>query len=147
MNVEKLRKLQQWIRDEPRRYHQDSWGERGSRMVEELNPPCGTVACLGGSACLMEGYEPDLTGGCRTFSMFIISVVEGEVRLEHAYKLAKDILGLTYRQADKLFDAGALGWSYRARSFYRNATTQEARVEAACMAIDDLIADDDGVNE
>jgi len=56
VNVRKLRKLQKWILAEPRRFHMAFWAVGGKHhLVAKQNPPCGTVACLAGNACLMEG--------------------------------------------------------------------------------------------
>lgn len=58
MKIKKLEKLKAYILEEPRRYRQAMWiYPRNSDVFEEQKPPCGTLGCLAGNACVMEGYR------------------------------------------------------------------------------------------
>lgn len=136
---QKLRKLQTWIREEPRRYNQDVYLEIGSksRMVNAQKPPCGTVCCLAGAACMMEGLKPYNESGNES-SFDFVWVRDRKQTISAA---AQNILDLSDRQRINLFRAFGDGWSDVAYIAYSRAFTQEERVEAACMAIDELIAE------
>lgn len=137
MNVAKLKKLKKWILDEPRRYNQATWIDThpSSRYLRDQQPPCGTVACMAGNACLMEGYK-QANPQSSDFDMVSPDGDNTEVEVEVA---ARMILDLSESQADKLFDPEASGWDKDARALYFESDLPNSRARAAAMAIDALI--------
>lgn len=131
MNIAKLKKLKKWILDEPRRYNQNTWVDMGGKYASIQNPPCGTVACLAGSACLMEGYVP-IPG-------------TNSVRKPHSKgelfvaDVAAAILKLNFSEQGNFFALNGEGWDSKASRAYKAATTPKQRAKAAAMAIDALI--------
>lgn len=96
MNIAKLEKLKQWILDEPRRYRQERWLYAPDSIVVRMQkPPCGTAACLAGSACLMEGYTPIFPEGVTAG----YAVKSSDGTLFDVEQLATGILGLTEEQS------------------------------------------------
>lgn len=134
MNIRKMLKLKKWILDEPRRYHQGVWMSRESFTVVDQRPPCGTVACLAGSACLMEGYDT------KNQSAFIAFVSKNGGKLRPIKTVACEILGLTPYQAANLFDGTCDGWEEGNANAYDNAKSPLDRARAAAAEIDRLIA-------
>lgn len=130
LKIAKLKKLKRWILDEPRRYNQNVWFTQRGDLVADQKPPCGTVACLGGSACLMEGL---------TVSGMFDTMVEVNGNPTPIREVAGEILGLSSSQADQLFESDGDGWPNKARAAYHSATTPEQYAKAAAMAIDALI--------
>lgn len=133
MNIAKLKKLKKWILADPRRYNQNTWLETGdTQKVLLQKPPCGTVACLAGAACLMEGYIPA--------GRFLNAVFKpGSKEDIFVADAAQEILGITPGQRGKLFGLAGHGWDTKANKAYLEATTLEGRARAAAMAIDALI--------
>lgn len=124
MNIPKLRKLKKFILAEPRRYNQNTWFTKCGPFVDEQKPPCGTVCCLAGAACLMEGfnYKEMLFADQNTIGQD-----------------AAKILGLAKDEAMHFFGADGTGWHPKAHSLYVEAKTVEDRAKAAALAIDLLI--------
>jgi hypothetical protein len=132
MNIAKLKKLKKWILDEPRRYNQNTWVATEGPRVANQNPPCGTVACLAGSACLMEGFEP-------VGADFGNHVKDRNGSIYFVGELGAEILGLTEDEAGNLFALNANGWPRNAQSAYMKSTDLIGRAQAAAKAIDALI--------
>lgn len=132
MNVEKLRKLKAYILEEPRRYRQEKWFfSKDDREFLEQNPACGTMGCLAGNACLMEGYKPIL----ENYLLWKVQDCEGV--LTDPDDTAAKILGLTKFESVDLFNS--FGWGSEARNAYWSAESPEARAKAAAMELDRLI--------
>jgi hypothetical protein len=132
MKISKLKKLKQWILAEPRRYYQNVWvANKENPITQQQNPPCGTVGCLAGNACLMEGHIKRIDG--------IGNAFDKNGNCVYCPKLAQQILGLTRQTAEWLFDVSGNGWSTEAKIAYDNATTLEGRAQAAAMELDRLI--------
>lgn len=73
MNVELLRKVQQYILAEPKRFNLDVWGmtvdpdfyeelmedtgdyEEDSQILLKDRPPCGAIGCIAGNTCIVNG--------------------------------------------------------------------------------------------
>lgn len=104
-----------------------------SSAVRDQQPPCGTVGCIAGNVCLMEGYVLDKAPQETVHK-------KGERRHFEISDVAQKILGLSDRQAANLFSYATDGWSHRASQLYFESGTVEGRAQAAAMAIDDLIA-------
>jgi hypothetical protein len=139
MNVTKLRKLKKWILAEPRRYNQKYWMfSAHSDVVLNQAPPCGTAACLAGSACLMEGYKPYIDENVES-RIDYVRKPRGKKQF-NIENLGQEILGLTDYQSNNLFSSSCNGWSDRSRNAYFCSITLQDRAQAAVMAIDDFIA-------
>lgn len=98
INVPLLRKTLEHITAHPDEWDQDIWAER---------TPCGTVACLAGTAVLLQGfeldfYESECDCGCRegTTASYVISDPPQTIQ-----EVARTTLGLTEDQADDLFES------------------------------------------
>ena len=139
MNIEKLKKLKEWILAEPRRYNQSFWIDgKGSKAVTEQKPPCGTTACLAGSACLMEGYKPKFIMNNEAMGAYSV-VFPNTSETFLIDEEAMEILGLTARQAYYLFKREASGWSAAARDAFYAAHDVLEKAQAAAMQIDYMI--------
>jgi hypothetical protein len=132
LNVKLLRRIQKYIMEEPRRFLMDAWGIKarsqkewkrkteyceGQPKFEDASdnmPPCGTAACIAGTANL-------LTGG---------------KKLSADVRAAKQI-GLSKLQAENLFYK--FNWPARFEVRYDSAKTPKARAKIACQRIDHLI--------
>lgn len=123
--VEKLRKLQKFILEEPRRFNLGFWGvhvapERKTASISEIEeflsydlaaeevervlsnfPPCGTVACLAGNVCVMEKIVKPTVDSWREVYSFSYDTRE----------LACQALGISEEEGDKLFFLHS--WGYR----------------------------------
>lgn len=103
-NKELLLKTLQYIKDHPEEHDQNRWFKR---------TPCGTTACVAGTAAILSGYRPygwipryddegvvsvELTG-------YVVEVGAEHPSAENIYvePLAQDLLGLTAVQVDRLF--------------------------------------------
>jgi hypothetical protein len=146
VNVEKLKQLKAFILAEPRRYDQSFWMfGKESDVVKMQKPPCGTAACLAGSACLMEGWTPDYKCPDPDYSsdgQALSHVIKGKKR-EYISELARYILELTKDEAENLFSASCLGWGIRNANAYKMAKTPLGRAKAAAAEIDRLIAQEE----
>ena len=142
MNVEKLKQLKAFILAEPRRYNQEFWilGKESS-VVADQKPPCGTAACLAGSACLMEGWTPDYkrSSGYYQDKAAFARVIKGRKSV-YVDELASEILELTEDDAENLFSASCDGWDIGNAAAYHAAKTPLGRAKAAAAEIDRLIA-------
>jgi hypothetical protein len=136
MNVEKLRKLQEFIQINPARFsmkegiaHRGGWSESSFVEVFELLeiPACNTAACLAGETYIMEQGLPNC------------GVVWGTVQTE-----AMRILGLTSAEADRLFylpnNFGYYCWPHDFAKRYGAAQTPQERVQVAVDRIELFIA-------
>jgi hypothetical protein len=141
LNIEKMRKLKEWILAEPRRYYQEDW----IVFIEdqewgEQTPPCGTAACLAGSACLMEGWKPIKDDSHFNNTAYVQKPGEEPRPVK---QVAMEILGLEYsNRYDNivdLFSGRAIGWSDENQEAYNQATTPLGRALAAANEIDRLI--------
>lgn len=117
VNVPLLRKTMEHIKSHPEHWHQGSWRTDISEdMAESLNAgratgrhrpvpiSCGTAMCFAGWACELAGdeWEADVFGGLDQFFVSDHVMVDGQpVR---AAERARDLLGLTRFQADRLFE-------------------------------------------
>ncbi len=129
MNVELLLKVVEYAEQEPRRFDMGDWyvdvsgvitgdddldsivsNDSGfaARDVEKL-PPCGTIGCIAGTACILAGdlqYETTIFDGFELRSYY--DPYRGW------YRTAVDLLDLSYEQADRLFypkrEVSERGW-------------------------------------
>lgn len=119
MNIEKMKKLKEYILAEPARYEQNDWLNTKGYLVEMQNPPCGTVACLAGNACMMEGYKP-------VRSSYGYTVRRGSGRAMDVECAAIEILGLSDTEQDP-FAGDAMDWFSKARTLYQKTNVQFER--------------------
>lgn len=140
MNTRALRKLIKWIQAEPRRFDMQQWVASES-LLEKLDPPCGTVGCLAGMACHMQGHR-------LLFSDSELGGTQAAVkRGKHlpVEPLATRLLGLDSDQAARLFYIRKLHpdadffWPDKFENQYLKAKTQRGRVGAAVRRIEHFI--------
>ena len=125
MNVRLLRKIQEHILAEPKRYEQESWATS-----------CGTAACIGGWACILTGSRPKSVAN-ETFDVF------GK---------ARRVLGLEYEAAERLFSVpceyvvrnaaifkARYIWPLKYQKRYLAAKTAKGRVRVAIDRINHFI--------
>lgn len=135
MKIRKLRKLKEWILAEPRRFDMTFWAGQINTILAQ-QPPCGTVGCLAGMACHMEGKKL-VAGTGMTEDDLVISREAGW------------ILGLSNVQASRLFyldtlhgNAGGGTWPKRFENAYLKAGTLEEKAKIAAKRIDHFIKTD-----
>ena len=121
--IEKLRKLEAYILEEPKRFNLNLWGEianpkKYKEIIAECSypedydilqqkPSCGAVGCIAGDACILFGKikpskvikELDWELGVYTFP-------------DNTYRLAQEVLGLTENQALSLFLLKSWSWKF-----------------------------------
>lgn len=132
MNEARLLAVADRVRERPEEYDQRSYGHRAI---------CGTVACLGGTACLL--FAPEQVkfkgrGLVRNEVEFLRVVENEEFGDADIHRLAQSLLGLDDRQAERLFSVG-LRWPSRlnARHFPYGSPAFAAHV--ADVVIPDFI--------
>lgn len=131
VNVRKLRKLQKWILAEPRRFHMAYWAVGiNHRLAQRQKPPCGTVACLAGNACLMEGwkFKPDSEGKNDLY----LDKPNADIPDE-----ASRILGLNTAEQMVLFHVD--NWPATFYQEYNNAASPAEAAEITAKRIDHFI--------
>jgi hypothetical protein len=137
LHFDELENLRDRILKYPSQYRQEYWGYgKGSRVVKEQKPACGTAGCMAFNAVANHGYilSPFLDGDGET------TTCRKNGRSFPIRSKATEILGLTFDQSEELFNGGRGGWSERAQDAYNDAKTPKARAAAAALAIDDFIA-------
>lgn len=139
INVKLLRKVQKFLLAEPRRFFMSVFGEGPEDIGEEYyfdnekyRPPCGTMACIGGTAVWCE--KP------RVFAKMVKKNVSGDELGDAAGKL----LGLTTEQASRLFyfkdwNDGEIGWPDKFEIAYENAKTPLQRAKVGVARIERFI--------
>lgn len=124
LNVRLLRRIQKHILEEPRRFFILRFKEAGipdSTVIVENGqaqqiPECGTMACIGGWACILSGRKTRL----------------------RFWNTAVSLLGLTFDQADALFTYHE--WPRRFFNSYQQAENERARrARIAAARIEHLI--------
>lgn len=135
MKTRLLRKIQAHLAEEPKRYVQDYEHITSTETLERVSlngaPPCGTMACIGGWACVLSGDSSPSY---------------------HTMRKAQEYLGLDPEQADRLFSGVSVSegdirivysgtrWPKKFASAYAKAKTQRGRVAVAIRRIDHFIA-------
>jgi hypothetical protein len=122
MNVKLLRKVAEHISEEPRRLNMTYISRQVPSQAYNA-PPCGTVGCIAGWACMVEGLSVD----------------------EASWRKGTELLELTEDQAFRLFDfpteEGLMdGWPRKFGKKYVNAVTPKAKAKAAVDRIEHFIA-------
>jgi len=154
--IKKLRKLQEFIRKEPRRFDMSWWGTSVknpealkenplARLIDQCGetnydlsvptflaqkPPCGTVACLAGSALMMAGkIKPKFS-----------KVEDGEIAVFDfgwdTPDVAAHYLGIDEDGQELLFHLE--GWPDKLQDGFEDLTPKR-QVERACKRIDHYI--------
>lgn len=121
MNKDKIRELAEHIVEHPNEFDMDYWA--GGPAA--LDRHCGTVACLAGTACIIEGKTLRRSG--------LLTPITNE----HGYtvsvpNLANDILDLTDDQGDRLWFLRH--WPRMFAGDYENAVENRDWAGAACVA-------------
>ena len=123
MRVKMLRKVQEFLLEEPRRFDMANWLTKASSADILEMPPCGTACCIAGAAVIVNsGKTPAPMLEKRGF------MVESN---------AGKILGLTYAQKDRLFFVNS--WPSRFKRAYRRAATPLGRARAGVRRIEHFI--------
>jgi hypothetical protein len=136
INFEELAKLRQRVKRYPAQYRQEFWGYgKGSEVVKQQRPACGTAGCLAYNVVANHGfYLTHFNSGGEA------SACSDGTDIFDIQSKATEILGLDPEQAMELFSGGRSGWSFRASQAYSNAKTPKERAAAAIMQIDDFVA-------
>lgn len=80
-----------------------------AQLLEEQDPPCGTVCCMAGGICMMAGFvKPQFEKGCAVYSF-----------PADTGSMAERWLGISWRQAHRLFQA--TNWPEKFRKQYNKA--------------------------
>lgn len=123
MKVRLLRKVAKEIEREPRKLDMRKLAETVEPAASRDYPPCGTVGCIAGWACLLS-----------------------DITVDHAdWDLGKELLGLNNAQAARLFTApeagynGNLCWPHSFAVRYVKAKTPRGRMLAAVARIEHFI--------
>jgi hypothetical protein len=101
VNVYRLEQVMRFITAYPQLHDQETW--------LRVNTPCGTVACLAGWTCLLNGYEPVAADwdapprddGSRELGM--VGRTNDPDSSSGVHATARDILGLSDMDAALLF--------------------------------------------
>jgi hypothetical protein len=98
-NVELLKKTLQHIKSKPELWGQGQWFRT---LYDNFGKDSGTAGCFAGWACLLSGYEraPKDGGGQSTLNV----VKHGSLDADNVRHVAVNQLGISYDQADRLFD-------------------------------------------
>lgn len=141
--IELLKKVKKHILAEPRRLDMDTMGE------ESDEAPCGTVACIGGWACVLNYKRP------RIYYDFCGYLYVGNEMA--SWERARRILDLSEEEAELLFtepkeaeaytearnngdDRAPLCWPLSLARRYMEAKTPRGRANASAKRIDLFIA-------
>lgn len=111
MNTRLLRKVQRVILREPARLCMGGWLSVMSGLTNHEGPSCGTVGCIAGWAALLD--KPRM----RSYRDMAASVNRFDGR--STKEQAKDALGITEEQSERLFHVG--GWPAKYSEAYKNS--------------------------
>lgn len=131
MKTRLLKKVAEHIKEEPRRLDMEKWTDVVDPVYAD-SPPCGTVGCIAGWACMLNGDKPTPGGGSQIYF----------------FSRGQELLGLTKDQADRLFTAPALAFEWKSaptwpKKFarrYEKAKTPKGRASATLARIEHFIA-------
>jgi hypothetical protein len=155
INWELLEQVVKHAEEEPRRFNMETWYTdaadyvKGNVEFEEFNgehdfklngpeelPPCATIGCLAGSACILSGEAP--VHFTETYKG--VTIVHYDPPSGGWFENGQRVLGLTYEQAQRLFYPSKsfvqqIGgtqqhWPEPFASQYETALTPETRVAA-----------------
>lgn len=161
--INKLQKVLEYIKEEPKRLDMGVWGLRlnpsdkflklkltqdspatAMSSVSEL-PPCGTAACLAGTVVLLFAPKRQLKGllNEETETEFVLDKKGAKKTVDHTYctfgddtsDVAEVLLEITHAQAQALFYPG--NWPQAAKGEYAAAaelTTPKARANGRYKA-------------
>ncbi len=133
LNVRLLRRIENYIMEEPRRFAMTIFAVKRNEVEEQeavpfdwsrTPPPCGTTACIAGTAAILSGK----------------TIKEAEKLTTRWYNR---LLGLPRKMGGLDFSSHPLFWHdcwpdpYCFR--YRDAKTPRARAKVACARIEHLI--------
>ncbi len=121
LTVERLRKVEELICEEPKRMHMGSWvvDDLEDILNQELIPPCHTVACIAGWSLVQEridnGYQFLATDRHR-----LDGISHGSIQI-HALKY----LQLTEEEGDSLFFGANWPGQFKVNLYYAKPQTPE----------------------
>lgn len=126
MNVELLQKVKAYILEEPRRLRMRFWLMKHDPDLDNLDnlaPPCGTVACIAGTICLLKNPDIKIDDVRTTLNIM---------------KQAAGFAGLNNFQCERLFYASAWPSRFRNELDWRDPGTKEY-AEVTARRIDHFI--------
>lgn len=88
-----MKKIRDWITEHPESYNQDLWGSQTE---------CGTKHCIAGWACVLSGVQLSWYYAYDDDVSYTFMTKDGA----HISTVARDLLGLSSDQAEKLFCTG-----------------------------------------
>lgn len=115
INYELLDEIMSFISHHPETWRQTSWYAHVDRksgvykpyaIVEEVTDAnvCGTSFCFAGHVAIHEGFAPPPDQNIGGWYRDVV-YSDGDHRTEEASEFARKVLGLTWAQADALFEA------------------------------------------
>lgn len=136
MNTRLLRRIQKHILKYPDAFVMEYFVENRDK---ETKTPCGTAACIGGWACIME--QKKLSPRLRQRLLNNISKPEdywiGKDYDFNYFYHARRFLGISERQAESLFELG--GWPEKFNIRYYGAKTNKGLARVAVQRIEHFI--------
>jgi len=144
--IKKLRKVQEYIVMEPRRFDMNFWGmavrdidafakEYHFSDLADLRPPCGTAGCLAGNALVVAKL---IKPKYRTDDKLEVFEFPDDTP-----QIAAKWLGIDEAEAAKLFylggDTDDLGWPHEFTEKYDQAETLRKRAKVLSQRIDHYI--------
>jgi hypothetical protein len=129
MKIKALRQIQKDMKDMPDQVIMSSYFDESLDLLD--NPPaggCGTAACIAGFAIFRAHKAPDLYNA----SKFNVARIAG-----CEFDLAKEALGLSTRQGQRLFSEK--GWPTKFRKALLHAKTAKAYTAVVIKRIDHFI--------
>lgn len=130
MNRTLLLKVKEQILAEPESFEMETWVRTEFPFrdyeIKFDKPDCGTAACIGGWACLLEGEKAKSCEG-------------DEVTSHRYYQHAMQYLGINDEQARVLFNTAA--WPDDLRTAWYDTRSKNKRAKIAAERIDRFIAE------
>lgn len=124
MNTRLLRRVARELKREPRKLDMNDVAYTVDPKLDKAHPPCGTVGCIAGWACILSGDSAKMA----------------------EWERGRNFLQLTDGQDDRLFnipwpyDDGERNWPKKFALRYLKAKTQRGRMLATVARIEHFIA-------
>lgn len=138
MNVRLLRRIQKQILKEPKQFEMHQWF-----VFQGVNVPnCGTTACIGGYAIALSTKQTPLEAA-RHISTKQFGKTKCDLSDRSKQKVettARNLLGLTEEQGDRLFLEPDWPYKYRYNSRGEAIVTPKAKARNAVRRIDLFIS-------
>jgi hypothetical protein len=127
-SIVNLRKVEQFILKEPRRFNMMAGVNKSIKVESQLEqPPCGTACCIAGAAFLIDAGIK-MSGRKRGLEIDLNKVLDFGARF----------LDLNYEQKEMLFYPWR--WPEPYQALYNNAETAHERAAVGALMIEHFIA-------